>query len=105
MNYVRPPSMYRPRKEMKARNNMRKCVQRTQLQILRRIQNKKIQSTANVQNDGHKIPGKKISENNSKKKLFLSKDGKRKSPKHAKTKIVELFKLSIKILITSCARQ
>ena len=41
MNYVRPPSMYRPRKEMKARNNMRKCVQRTQLQILRKIQNKK----------------------------------------------------------------
>ena len=69
MNYVRPPSMYRPRKEMKARNNMRKCVERTQPQILRRIQNKKqkIQSTATVQNDGHKISGKKISDNNSKK--------------------------------------
>ena len=50
---VRPPLMYWPRREMKARNNMRKRVQRTQLQILRRIQNNKnIQSTANVQNDG-----------------------------------------------------
>ena len=38
---VRPPLMYWPRREMKARNNMRKRVQRTQLQILRRIQNKK----------------------------------------------------------------
>ena len=45
---------------MKARNNMRKRVQRTQLQILRRIQNNKnIQSTANVQNDGHKNFGEK----------------------------------------------
>ena len=41
MTCVRPPSMYWPRKEMKARNNMRKHVQRTQLQILQRIQNKK----------------------------------------------------------------
>ena len=85
MNYVRPPSMYRPRKEMKARNNMRKCVQRTQLQILRRIQNKKIQSTANVQNDGHKIPEKKTFREQFQKK-FLSKDGKRKLPKQPKLK-------------------
>ena len=41
MTCVRPPSMYWPRKEMKARNNMWKRVQRTQLQLLRRIQNKK----------------------------------------------------------------
>ena len=83
MNYVRPPSMYRPRKEMKARNNMRKCVQRTQPQFLRRIQNKKqkIQCTANVQNDGHKIPGKKIF-----REQFQKKDGKRKSPKRLKPK-------------------
>ena len=59
MNYVHPPSMYQHRKEMKARNNMRKCVYRTQPQILRIIQKKNIQSTANVQNDRHKIPVKK----------------------------------------------
>ena len=81
MNYVRPPSMYRPRKEMKARNNMRKCVQRTQLQILRRIQNKKKSKAQQMYKmTDTKFLEKKISENNSKKK-FLSKDGKRKSPK------------------------
>ena len=80
---VRPPLMYWPRREMKARNNMRKRVQRTQLQILRRIQNNKnIQSTANVQNDGHKNFGKKkISENTFKKNFF--KDGKRKKNKNS----------------------
>ena len=40
MTCVCPPSMYWPRKEMKARKNVRKRVQRTQLQPLRRIQNK-----------------------------------------------------------------
>ena len=106
MNYVRPPSMYRPRKEMKARNNMRKCVQRTQPQILRRIQNKKqkIQSTANVQNDGHKIPGKKIFREQFQKKISLQR-WKKNTAKTAETKIVELFTVSIKILITSCALQ
>ena len=84
MNYVRPPSMYRPRKEMKARNNMRKCVHRTQPQILRIIQNKKIQSTANVPNDGHKIHGKKMFREQFQKK-FLPKDGK-KITKIAETK-------------------
>ena len=99
-----PPSIYWPRQEMKARNNMRKCVQRTQLQILRRIQNKKIQSTANVQNDGHKIPGKKNFREQFQKKISLQR-WKKKIAKTAETKIVELFTVSIKILITSCARQ
>ena len=57
---VRPPLMYWPRREMKALNNLRKRVQRTQLQILRRIQNNKnIQSSANVQNYGHKNFGER----------------------------------------------
>ena len=38
---------------------------------------KTMQSTANVQKDGPKISGKKISEKNSKKKKFLFKDGKK----------------------------
>ena len=96
---VRPPLMYWPRREMKARNNMRKRVQRTQLQILRRIQNNKnIQSTANVQNDGHNNFGKKKFQRTLSKKKFF-KDGKRKK------KIVELFTVSLKILSSSCARQ
>ena len=59
---------------------------------------KKIQSPANVQNDGHKKSlENKISKNNS-KKIF--------SPKMEKeTKIVELFTVSLKILSSSCARQ
>ena len=75
---VRPPLMYWPRREMKAHNNMRKRVQRTQLKILRRIQNNKnIQSTADVQNDGHKNFGKKKFREHLQKKNFF-KDGKRK---------------------------
>ena len=105
MNYVRLPSMYRPRKEMKARNNMRKCVQRTQLQILRRIQNKKKSKAQQMYKmTDTQIPGKKKFQRTIQKK-FLSKDGKRKKNKIAETKIVELFTVLIKILITSCARK
>ena len=86
MTCVHPPSMYWPRKEMKARNNMRKCVQRTQLQILRRIQNKKKSKAQQMYKMMEtKYLEKKISETNSKKKI-LSKDGKRKSPKQPKRK-------------------
>ena len=77
MNYVRPLSMYRSGKEMKARNNMRKCVQRTQPQILRIIQ-KKNPKYGKCTNDEHKIPGKKFQRIIPQKK-FLSKDGKKKS--------------------------
>ena len=59
--------------------------------------------TANVQNDGHKISGKKILENNSQKKN-LSKQEK-KTHKTAETKSAELFAVSTKSLITICARQ
>ena len=69
MTCVRPPSMYWPRKEMKARNNMRKCVQRTQPQILRRIQNKKKSKAQQI----YKIPGKKKFQRTIPKKNFSPK--------------------------------
>ena len=103
---VRPPLMYWPRREMKARNNMRKRVQRTQLQILRRIQNNKnIQSTANVQNDGHKNIWEKKFQRTLSKKISLKMEKEKKKQKKPKQKIVELFTVSLQILISGCAWQ
>ena len=105
MNCVRPPSMYRPRKEMKARNNMRKCVQRTQLQILRRIQNKKKSKAQQMYKmTDTNIPAKKNFREQFQKKISLQR-WKKKTTKIAKTEIVELFTALIKTQITSCARQ
>ena len=103
---VFPPLMYWPRREMKARNNMQKRVQRTQFQILQRIHtNKNIQSPANVQNDGPKNFGKKISENTFKKKISLKMEKEKKKKNSRNKKIVELFTVSLKILSSGCARQ
>ena len=89
MMCIRPPLMYWPRREMKAGNNMQKRVQRTQLQILRRIQNNKnIQSTANVPNDGPTNLWKKT-----------------KKTKIVEPKKMELFTVLLKILNCGCARQ
>ena len=81
------------------------CSKNTITNFAKNSKQETIQSTASVQNDGHKIPGKKkFSENKSKKKISLQKR-KKKITKIAEIKIVELFTVSIKILITNCARQ
>ena len=58
--------------------------------------------TANVQNDGHKISGKKILENNSKKNSLQTR---KKTHKTAETKSAELLAVSTKSLLTICAQQ
>ena len=74
MNYVSPPSMYRPRKEMKARNNKHNTnATEHNHKFYEQFKTKKIQSTANVPNDGHKIPGKKNFQRTIPKKNFSPK--------------------------------
>ena len=81
---VRPSLMYWPRREMKARNNMRKRVQRTQSQILRRIQkNQTSKAQQMYKNDRH---------NTFNKNFF--KDGQIKKKKNSRNKkIVKNTKL------------
>ena len=77
MTCVPPPSMFWPRKEMKARNNMQKRVQRTQLQNLQRIQKKKKSKAQQMYKmTDTTIPGKQNFKEQFKKNIF-SKDGKR----------------------------
>ena len=80
------------------------CSKNTITNFAKNSKQKKIQSTANVQNDGHKIPGKKNFREQFQKKISLQR-WKKKTTKIAKTEIVELFTALIKTQITSCARQ